>query len=241
MRYAIWMLATLCLDPQTSHTAAQPRAAAEALLVKYVNAVGGTAAVSVVTSRVTRGTFDNGRGLVEPFVTWVKTPDKLATQIGGKAIADAAGSGRATDGRIGWDKNFVGTGLRDLTGNELVDVKRAADPFRAVHLVTTCPSLAVEDRVEPRGAAGPIVRCDRSDGTERWSLNPASGLVERLDYTSRAGRTTTIYYDDYRRADGLLTPFRERIVVPGATITYTAATIRYNETVPDSVFSKPSH
>jgi hypothetical protein len=239
MRYAIWMLATLCLGTPTGHLA-QRKAEAEGVLAKYVNAVGGTSAISGVTSRVTRGTFDNGHGLVEPFVTWVRAPDKLATEIGLKDIGDAAGSGRATDGRLGWDKNFVGTGVRDLTANELVDVKRTADPFRPAHLVTMCTSLAIEERIEPSSAAGPIVRCERPDGTERWTFSSTSGLVDRLEVTSRAGRTTSISYDDYRRVDGLFTPFRERIVVPGATITYTATTVRYNEAVPDRVFVKPA-
>ena len=36
----------------------------------------------------------------------------------------------------------------------------AADPFRSGHLVTMCTSVAMEEPIEPLGAAGPIVRCD---------------------------------------------------------------------------------
>jgi hypothetical protein len=238
MRYATSILATLSLSLQAAQ-AVPPRRAAETIVGKYVNAVGGDAAISAVASRVTRGTFDNGRGLVTPFITWTKTPGKLATQIGRKDITDGEGSGRATDGRIGWDKNFVGTGLRDMTADELVEVKRTADPFRPAHLIATCSTVDVEEGRDVSGVASQLVRCDLPDGVERWTFSSATGLVDRLDATSRTGRTTTIYFDDYRRADGLLTPFRERIVVPGANVTYTAATIRYNEAVPESVFAKP--
>lgn len=240
MRYAIWTLATLSLAAPFTQTAPPRRAEAEAIVARYTNAVGGTAAISAVTSRVTRGTFDNGRGLVTPFVTWMKLPDKLATQIGRKELTDGEGSGRATDGRSGWDKNFVGTGLRDLTANELVEVKRTADAFRPAHLLTTCSAVDVEERRDRSGAVSQLVRCDLPDGVERWSFNSATGLVDRLETTSRSGRTTTIAYDDYRRVDGVLTPFRERIVVPGATVTYSATTIRFNEAIPDGVFVKPS-
>ena len=238
MRYAIWILATLSLAPNTQ-TAPSRRAEAEAIVARYTTALGGTAAMSAVTSRVTRGTFDNGRGLVTPFVTWMKLPDKLATQIGRKDLGDVEGSGRASDGRIGWDKNFVGTGLRDLTAIELAEVKRTADPFRPAHLLATCSTVDLEERRDASGATSQLVRCDLADGVERWTFNSVTGLADRLDATSRGGRTITIIYDDYRRVDGLLTPFRERIAVPGATVTYAANTISYNETVPDSVFAKP--
>src|SRR5262245_27462093 len=119
MKSAITILATLSFGMPVPQTMPASRADAEAIIARYINGVGGPTAISAVTSRVTRGTFDNGRGLVTPFVTWLKMPDRLATRIGSKDVADSEGSGRASDGRTGWDKNFVGTGLRDLTANEL--------------------------------------------------------------------------------------------------------------------------
>jgi hypothetical protein len=235
------ILATLALGmpaPQTQTTPPR-RAEAEAIVASYVNAVGGVAALSAVISRVTRGTFDNGRGLVTPFVTWLKTPDKLATHIGPKDIGDGEGSGRATDGHIGWDKNFVGTGLREMAANELEEARRTADPFRPAHLAATCLTLGIDVRSDA-ALPGELVRCDLADSVERWTFNSTTGLVDRLDATSRGGRTTTIIYDDYRRVDGLVTPFRERIVLPGAAVTYTTTTVRYNESVPESLFAKPS-
>src|SRR5262245_27777621 len=238
MRYALSILALTVGLPFPQPT--PPRQAeAEAVVAKYVNAVGGSTAIAAVTSRVTRGTFDNGRGLVTPFVTWVRTPDRLATHIGSKDIGEGQGSGRATDGRVGWDKNFVGTGLRDLTANELAEVKRTADPFRPAHLAATCLTLDMDVRSDA-AVPGELVLCKLADGVERWTFNSVTGLVDRLEATSRTGRTITITYDDYRPVDGLLTPFRELIVVPGATVTYAATPIRYNEAVADSLFSKPA-
>jgi hypothetical protein len=96
MRYATWILATFSFVVQATQTAPWKRAEAEAIVARYAGAIGGTATISSVTSRVTRGTFDNGRGLVTPFVTWMKLPDKLATQIGRKDLADGEGlAGRA--------------------------------------------------------------------------------------------------------------------------------------------------
>jgi hypothetical protein len=238
MNNAMSVLLALSLATLPPQTPTSSRAEAEIMVARYVTAVGGPAAIAAIASRVTRGMFDNGRGMVEPFVTFVKAPDHFATHIGRKEIGDAGGSGRASDGRIGWDKNFVGTGLRDLSASEIAEVRRSADPFRPAHLVSTCTTVAVEERRDP--AAGQVLRCELPEGTERWSFNAATGLVDRLDITSRAGRVTTIFYEDYRRADGVLTPFRERIVLPGAKITYAASSIRFNEVVPDDVFARPA-
>ena len=77
------------------------------------------------------------------------------------------------------------------TANELIEPQRASVPVEPPQLVTTCTSLTGEDPLERSELAGPIVRCDRPDRTERWAFN-ASGLTDRLEVTSRAGRTTMI-------------------------------------------------
>jgi hypothetical protein len=178
MQQTIPILITLSLGLSAAQTVSSGRAEAEKIVTRYVNAVRGASAIAGVTSRVTRGTFDNGRGLVEPFVDWLKTPDKLATHIGRNDVGNARGSGRATDGRVGWDKNFVGTGIRDLTADELVEVKRTADPFRPAHLLSTCSAVDIEEHRDASAAASQLVRCDLPDGVERWSFNATTGLVD---------------------------------------------------------------
>ncbi len=238
MNDALSILLTLSLVTLHPQTTPSSRAEAETIVARYVAAVGGTGAIAAVTSKVTRGTFDNGRGMVEPFVTFAKMPDRLATHIGRKDIDNAAGSGRASDGHIGWDKNFVGTGLRDLSAAEIAEVRRTADPFRPARLMSTCTTVEVEERRDSTPAR--VLRCELPEGHERWSFNAITGLADRLDVTSRDGRVTTIFYEDYRRVDGVLTPFRERIVVASANITYAASSVHFNEVVPESVFARPA-
>jgi hypothetical protein len=237
MKTVLLTLATALAVPSVRQVPIPAPAEIENIVRGYATAAGGAPAIAAVSSRITRGTFDNGRGLTEPFVTWVKLPDRVATQIGPKDISDSAGSGRAGNGRTGWDKNFVGTGLRDLTPAELTEIRRTADPFRPAHLLTACTRVDLEERSDP---SVHVVRCESSEVTERWTYNAASGLVDRLDVTTRAGRRTTIYYEDYRRADGFMVPFRERIVVPGASVTYSASSVRFNQAIPERVFERPA-
>jgi hypothetical protein len=76
-----------------------------------------------------------------------------------------------------------------LTANELIEPKRTSVPVEPTHLVTTCTSLTAEEPFDRSELAGPIVRCDRPDRTERWAFN-AAGFTNRLEVTLPAGRTT---------------------------------------------------
>src|SRR5262245_18916740 len=101
-----------------------------AILARYVQVLGGEAAIRAVTSRVKEGEYDNGRGLNTRFLIIEEAPNRRVTIIGTDSIDGVMGSGRGYDGTAGWDKNFVGTGLRTLAGRELADVARDADMLR---------------------------------------------------------------------------------------------------------------
>ncbi len=235
----LWLSLFLAPSRVTAHAVLSPALdpAVAAVVERYVQALGGASALAAVTTQVNHGTFDNGRGLNEPYVIYVRRPNQRATIIGRRSIDEAAGSGRGYDGRSGWDKNFIGTGLRALTGAELADLARNSDLFRATRLGTTCDATSLAPAAT---TSVDVIRCEFSDHIERWWFDQSSGLLVRLESTTARNRTVTTYFEDYRRADGVLTPFRERIVTPGPTITYTAATIRYNETIDDRVFRQPS-
>ncbi len=98
------------------------------------------------------------------------------TLIGEDAIDTESGSGRGFNETAGWDKNFVGTGLRTLDGAELAALARPA---------------------------------------------------------------VSVFHEDFRAVGGVQLPFRTRVVVPGATITYTAESIRHNQPIDQQLFERP--
>src|SRR5262245_46038362 len=100
-------------------TAQSGNGSVHAVLDAYVRALGGEAALRAVGARTTEGRFDNGRGLRAPFRILEKAPNKRVTIIGSRSLSSEEGSGRGYDGRTGWDRNFIGTGLRAVEGDEL--------------------------------------------------------------------------------------------------------------------------
>jgi hypothetical protein len=48
------------------------------------------------------------------------------------------------------------------------------------------------------------------------------------------------HFEDYRAVDGVKTPFRTRIVLPGATVSYTAEQVRQNVAIDPRVFQAPA-
>lgn len=115
-----------------------PAPTATALLNRNVAALGGEAALRAIRTRTTEGQFDNGRGLNTRFRAYEESPNKRVTLIGTDPIDAEGGSGRGFDGAIGWDKNFIGTGLRTLDGRELASFVREADMLRPLNLLDQC-------------------------------------------------------------------------------------------------------
>lgn len=214
-----------------SHASAvQPTPAS--LVSRYVDAIGGEQAIRAVRTRVTEGEFENGRNLKTRFRIIEEAPNKRVTIIGTEPIGSTAGSGRGYDGTNGWDKNFIGTGLRTLEGRELADAARDADMLRPLHLLDDCAAATVESHRD-----ADVVKCTNKNGAQiSFSFNKKTGLLEGQEIGVRG---VTIHYADYRAIDGVRLPFTTRIEVPGATIQYNASSIVHNPSVDPKVFQKP--
>lgn len=204
---------------------------AATILSRYVQAMGGEAAMLAVKTRITEGEYDNGRGLNTMFRIVDEAPNRRVTLIGPDAIDGPMGSGRGFDGTVGWDKNFIGTGLRAL---ELADAARDADMHRPLHLFEDCATTSVETNA----GTNVVVCATKAGGRVRYGFDQRSGLLASQQI--ERARSLLVTYDDYRMVDGLQVPFKTWIEVAGATIKYNAKTIRQNPAVDRRVFARPA-
>jgi hypothetical protein len=155
------------------------------------------------------------------------------TVIGTHGFDSREGSGRGFDGTSGWDKNFIGTGLRTVEGQELADLQSDADMLRPLRLLDFCASTTVEST-----ASDSVIVCPTPQGTRLRFRFDRSGLLAEQESSDGRG-TIRLLFEDYRQVDAVRLPFRTRIIVPGTTITYAVASITQNETVQDAVFRRP--
>src|ERR1043165_1942465 len=131
----------------------------DAVLAKYMQAIGGEAAYRKIHSRSMKGMQVVSDGTQIPFETYEAAPDKLVT------IMTTPRQGvmmNGYNGKVGWAKNQ--RGQRELTGAQLAAIKRNADFYGDIKLKEQYPGLEVVDR-EKAGDRDAIVLASQASPT----------------------------------------------------------------------------
>ena len=211
------------------------------VLDKYVQAIGGKAAVEKQTTRVAKGSFEiaafGASGTAE---TYAKAPNKSATVI------DIAGFGvvqQIFDGKTGWSQDPQ-SGLREKAGAELASAKLDSEFYKPVRLKQLYPKIVVKgtDKVGDKEVyvleATPV-----ESSVETWYFDTQSGLILRED-TERESpegkQAIQIFYEDYKEVDGVKMAFSIRQITPAFTLNIKMVEIKHNVPVDDAKFNKPA-
>src|SRR5215471_9715286 len=225
--------------PDTKPVAGLP--SVDQILDKYVQAIGGKAAIQKVTSMVMKGTFEvpafGASGTIERYS---KAPNKFAfvVEIGGFGTVQQAFNGTA-----GWSQDPQ-NGMRDLAGKELAQTKLEADIYRDIKLKELYPKMAVtgKDKVADRDAY--VIEATSADGiSEKMYFDAQSSLLVRTDQTAyNAGEElpTQTFFEDYKEVDGLKVPTTIRQTNPNISFTMKFTDLKSNVPVEDSKFTKPA-
>jgi hypothetical protein len=211
--------------------------ATDQLIDKYLQAVGGAAAVDKITSRVMKGTITFGDSNV-PIDIFSKDPDK---RISFTHTPDGD-SVTAFDGHEGW-LGFPGRPVREMHGPDIDAAAMDADLHFASHLKGMFSEAQVRgtERIDDR-AAYVVVGQREGKAPLRLYFDEQSGLLVRL---VRYGETplgrlpTQIDYADYREAGGVKIPFRWTLARPSGQFTIQLSEVKQNVPVDDAKFAKP--
>jgi outer membrane lipoprotein-sorting protein len=214
---------------------------AEQIIEKYVQALGGKAAIEKVTSQVSKGTFEipnfGATGTVE---IYAKAPNKQLT------ISNSPGFGstvRGFDGTIGWEESPMSR-RRDLKGAELALMKRDSDLQRSLKFKEFYSKLTVTGKETSEGREAYVVEAVPNEGNpEKLYFDTQTGLLVRKDVEmmSRTGKVTlNIYLENYKDVNGLKVPFTERRVSPSFSLTILLEDVKQNVPVDDAKFNKPA-
>jgi len=211
---------------------------ANQLLDKYVQAVGGAAAIDKVTSRAMKGTIDfGGRSL--PIDIYSKDPGK---RISFTHMPDGD-SVTAFNGQEGW-LGTPGHPLREMHGSDLDGASIDADLHLATHLKAMFNATEVQG-TEKIGDREAYVVVGQREGKPpiRLYFDQQSGLLVRLvrfGETALGWLPTQIDYADYRDTNGVKVPYRWTLARPSGRFTIQLSELKQNVPVDDAQFKKPA-
>jgi len=225
--------------PATDSKAALPTV--DQILDKYIQAIGGKAAIEKQTSRVSKGSFEipavGATGTAEIFE---KAPNKSV------AIINIPGFGafqEGFDGKIAWANDPQG-GLREKAGAELGSAKLDAEFYKPTKLKQLYPKMVVKgkDKVGEKDAY--VVEATPAESsTETWYFDAQTGLLIRQDAereSPQGKQAVQSFLEDYRDVDGFKVPFTIRQVTPQFPTTIKIEDVKTTVPVDDAKFKKPA-
>ena len=226
--------------------AADPKPAAklptvDQILDKYVQAIGGKAAVEKQTSRIAKGSFEipafGASGTAE---IYAKAPNKTATTI------NVAGYGvvqEVFDGKTGWSSDPQ-NGLREKSGAELAATKLDAEFHKSIKLKQLYPKIVVKGTDKVGDKEVYVVEGTPAESSaETWYFDTQTGLILREDAereSPQGKQAIQVFLEDYRDVDGVKMPFSIRQVTSAFTLNIKMDEIKNNVPVDDAKFNKPA-
>jgi hypothetical protein len=216
----------------------QPLPTVEAILDRYIKALGGIQALDKITTRTRKGSVEVA-GIHGTFELYEAAPNKMFL-IG--SLPPPRGSvQQGFDGTSGWVKNQ--NGIFDMSGDGLEQARRESDFYRDVKLAEQFKAMSVSGRA-------------RLDNREFYVIlgTLPQGQIERLyfdvqtDLLARRYSETPTYFgplanttdfDDYRKIGDVRLPFVIRRSRGGTIFQQTISEYKLNTKMDDASFKKP--
>jgi photosynthetic reaction center cytochrome c subunit len=210
----------------------------EQLLDKYLQAVGGAAAVDKNTSRIMKGTIAVGEKSF-PIDIYSKDPDM---RISFTHIQEGD-SVTAFNGHEGW-LGMPGRPLREMHGPDIDGASIDADLHLATHLKSmfSVTKVSAPQKIDDHEAYLVVGQREGKTPLDLY-FDVQTGLLVRLvryGETALGQMPTQIDYADYRDAGGVKIPYRWTLARPGGRFTIQVTDVQQNVPVDDAKFVKPA-
>ena len=214
---------------------------ADQIIDKYVQAIGGKAALEKQTSRVSKGTFElpafGANGTIE---IYEKAPNKTVT------IVNVSGFGviqDGFDGKVGWSQNPQ-DGLREKAGAELASAKLDAEFLKPVRMKQLYPKITVKGKDKVGDHDVYVIEATPAESAvETLYFDTQTGLLLRQDTerdSPQGKQAIQAFLDNYKEVDGVKLPFTLKQVTPQFTIDLKIDEIKHNVAIEDAKFVKPA-
>lgn len=214
---------------------------ADQVLAKYQDALGGAAVIDKLKTRTMKGTWLTANGISWGYEAIQSAPDRtfMLVNTPRQGVIE-----RGFNGSVGWEQST--RGLRDLTGDELLFLRRYPGLFSDVKLKEQFTSLtfAGKDKINDREVY--VLRgTNTANKRERLYFDAQNGLlVRRIVFTQTPLGIIPeqVDFDDYRDVDGMKVPFTIRISSVDSNLSSTRqfTEIKLNVPVDETKFNKPA-
>jgi len=206
------------------------------VLNKYVEALGGSAAINAVTSRVIKGTLDiPGVSRGGSFETYSQPPNKMLTVIQAHPIGTQK---VGFNGRTGWA--WTSAGSRVLKNQELTSLQREAEFYGPLKLKSLYKTVTLVGKSKIGYREVYVIDCQPAAGTvDRVYIDAKTYLPARMNSVITLGTISApveIYLDDWREVDGIKIPFSMSQRFPKLTLSFTVNDVKHNVPIDAKLF-----
>jgi predicted dienelactone hydrolase len=247
--FGLFMALAACWLARRSEARVQSRSAGtptlDQILDKYVEALGGRAALEKLTSRVTVQTVTR-RGQEEQMEIYGKAPNQRLIVT---TLADGRKILRGFDGATGWESSADGD-LQILKDESLAHLRESAEFYRELKLKELHPQMTLKGKETIEGRTAYLVETAAATGRgEQLYFDAQTGLlirqtqqtvafIRQSDAEAPQAKVIEIVfdYDDYRLVDGMRLPFLIRQKMPPFVTTIKVKEIRHNLPLDDTKF-----
>jgi photosynthetic reaction center cytochrome c subunit len=227
------------LGTNSAGTTPEPAVDANQAVERYINAIGGLAALKSISTEQKTGTVDLGHGIQFPVDIFVQGATMRCTITHlptGESI-------ETVQKNQGWS-SVPGRPLRDLSQSEIQAERVDADPPFLADLQTSFTNFDLRPETQIDGHKVYAIRASNPNGPlVRLYIDQQSGLLLRLIRyvdTPLGRNPTQIDYSDYRDVNGIKLPFRYTVAQPQGSFSVQLNRIVTNAKIDDSRFAKPS-
>jgi photosynthetic reaction center cytochrome c subunit len=210
------------------------------ILAKYIEALGGTAALGKVSSRVEKGKAITPDGGGMPITIYTQAPDKRVSVM----HTPKGDSVTAYNGQGGW-LTFPGRPLREMSGEDQRAAKIDAEAFYPNLLQQQFTALKLKDTDAKVGdrETNLVLGINKGQPPVEFYFDKSSGLLVRMmHYTNTALGLNPIQVDfaDYRAVDGVQTPYRWTLARPSGAFTIQIDDVQQNVPIEAARFEEPT-
>ena len=231
------------LSAETDHEDGAARASwpsGSSVLAKYLDALGGKAALDKVTTRVEKGNALLAAGRQLPIEVFAKAPDMRVSAM----HTPNGDSVTGCNGHAGW-LSAPGRPLHEMSASDQYAAKLDAIVMFPEYLAGMFDELKLQPHPETVGEHATTVVWGSTKGQPPVKLyfDPQTGLLVRmLHYTDTALglNPTQVDYSDYRDAGGVKTPYRWTIARPSGAFTIQLDEVLSNAPIDATRFEIPA-